>query len=261
MGSDLVLLHVRLERCGDADRSGFCNAAGAGVVERSVAECSGSGACRITRPALSGQRLTLLNTLHAPRSSHASKVAELFSKIESLGYVLAWMRSDREEMAVDLVELPRLRLSFETRYEDGEVRFYCREHAGLFIATRSCPNSERLLGGLPCAMLLMNRMEELFLVVNAAVKPVRPSQPEYFPSAILLDRQDRAWLSKLSAKYYLYPVHISRRFLTMPSLASMLYMLVLRFLSREYEEVFKMANSCVSDTELSNEEKQVILVR
>ena len=226
-------------------------------MERTKARCQGSGVCSITQPIPSVQRLTLLNLVHAPAASHLSRVAELFSKIESLGYVLAWMKSDREDIAVDVVELPRLKLSFEARHEDGETRFYCREHAGLFIATGACPNSEHIMTGLPCALLLKNRVEELFVLVNAAVKPTRPKQPEYFPTALVPDRQDSAWLSNLSATYYLYPVHVSRRFLTMPTLSSMLYMLVMRFYSRQYEEVFKLANSCISDTELTNEEKQV----
>lgn len=60
-------------------------------------------------------------------------------------------------------------------------------------------------------------------------------------------------------RYYLYPVHASRSFVTLPTLASSLYLLLLRFLSRQYELVFRMADSCVSDTALTPEERQVRL--
>jgi hypothetical protein len=260
-GTDLVLLHIQLEKNSEPDNSGYCNSPGLAVVERSKAECSGTGVCSVTHPIRNSQRLTLLNLLHAPGSSHLSKVAALFTKIESLGYVLAWSQSDQEDMAVDLIELPRLKLSFKAIFEDGELRFYCREHAGLYISTENCPDSEILMHGLPCALLLTNQVKDHFILVNSAVKPLKPAQSESFPSALLLDRQNSDWISNLSAKHYLYPLHVSKRFLQMPTLASMLYLLVLRFYSRNYEEIFKMANSCVSDTELSKEEMQVLVDR
>jgi hypothetical protein len=260
-GTDLVLLHVQLEKCSEPDNSGYCNAPGFAIVERTQAECSGTGVCLVTYPVRNSPRSTLLNLLHAPVSSHLSKVAALFTKIESLGYVLAWSLSGEEDMAVDLIELPRLKLSFKAIFEDGELRFYCREHAGLFISTENCPDSEILMYGLPCALLLTNHVKERFILVNSAVKPVKPPQSVSFPSVLLLDRQDKDWISNLSAKHYLYPLHLSKRFLQMPSLPSMLYLLVLRFYSRNYEEIFKMANSCVSDTELSKEEMQVLIAK
>jgi hypothetical protein len=96
-------------------------------------------------------------------------------------------------------------------------------------------------------------------LVNAAVKPLRPSQKEHFPSALLLDRSDKLWISNLTIPYFLYQVHISQRFLIMPSLASILYLMLLKFYARDYTNVFKFANSCVSDTEMAKEEKQVMI--
>jgi hypothetical protein len=101
-------------------------------------------------------------------------------------------------------------------------------------------------------------MKEYYIVMNAAAKPLRPNQRENFPSALLFDRADRTWLSHLSVPYYVYQVHVSRRFLVMPSLASMLYLLLLRLHAREYGDIFKFVYSCVSDVELSREERQVI---
>ena len=58
-------------------------------------------------------------------------------------------------------------------------------------------------------------------------------------------------------RHYLYPLHLSKAFLFAPTLASALYLLLMRFLDRQYDEVFKLADSCVSDTPLSPEERQV----
>ena len=70
-------------------------------------------------------------------------------------------------------------------------------------------------------------------------------------------RNDASWIQGVGeVKYYLYPVHSSRSFVTLPTLAASLYLLVLRFMSRNYHEVFQMADSVVSDTDLSKEEAQ-----
>ena len=58
-------------------------------------------------------------------------------------------------------------------------------------------------------------------------------------------------------RYFLYPVHISNGFLFTPSLASSLFLLLLRFLDRQYDKVFQMADACVSDTELTQEEAAI----
>ena len=47
----------------------------------------------------------------------------------------------------------------------------------------------------------------------------------------------------------MYPVHISNGFLFTPSLASLLLLMLLRFLDRQYAAVFQMADTCVSDAE------------
>ena len=261
-GASLVVLQVRLIPTGKADGSGFCNACGDACVERWLADCTGEGSCAVVRPKQDGGKcLRLLNLLHAPENSALARAAAIFSQIESIGFILAWTTSkEGEDLSVDLVELPRLRLSFAGKLDDGKLQFYSQEHAGLFISQEVCQYSDQLLAGLPCALLLTNAMKELYILVNAAVKPLRPNQCEYFPSAQLLERRDHVWLANLSVPHYLYQVHISRRFLLMPSLSAMLYILLLRFQARQYAEIFKIANSCVSDTDLTKEEKQVSLI-
>lgn len=252
------MLICRLIPRGTADQSGFCNAAGDLSIQRIEAECIGSGPCTTFRPRKGGKPLTLLNILHAPPRSKLARVAAIFSQIESAGYILAWTYAqESEEVSVDLVELPRLRLSFVSGLVDGKPRFLCQEHAGLFIANHRCVHTKKLLAGLTCALLLSNATKEYFVLMNAAVKPLRPNQVAKFPSALFFDRRDSKWISNLSVPHYLYQIHISRRFFIMPSLASMLYMLLLRFHAREYAGIFKIVNSCVSDVELTKEEKQV----
>eukprot|EP00959_Pyramimonas_sp_CCMP1952_P226111 4728417-Pyramimonas_sp.AAC.1 len=51
--------------------------------------------------------------------------------------------------------------------------------------------------------------------------------------------------SGVQLRHYFYNVHVSRKFLVMPTLAASLYMLLLRFLDRQYGAVFRMADSIV----------------
>jgi hypothetical protein len=253
------MLTCALTKKGGQDTSGFCNSAGSFVVQRVRAVSAGSGPCQIVQPVAGSPTLTLLNILHAPKGSGLGRVAALFSQIESIGYILAWSRCDGQAARVDRVELPRLRLTFTARLVNGEMRFACLEHAGYMITNRAFPDAERLLAGLPCVLLLENSCSEFAAIVNAVVKPFRPNQQERFPSALLLDRADPGWLSNVCMPYYFLQFHISRRFFLMPSLASLLYILLLRFYAREYSEIFKIAHSCVSDVELTKEERQVTI--
>ena len=54
-------------------------------------------------------------------------------------------------------------------------------------------------------------------------------------------------------------VHVSETFLFCPSLASSLYMLLLRFLARQYEAVVGLASGCVADSPPTAEERQICM--
>ena len=154
-----------------------------------------------------------------------------------------------------MVELPRLRLSFEVRAGGGadEVRLYSREHAGLYLSQVSNPSIEQLLHGLPHAVALQGDDGDFALLVSAAAKPVLTAD-----GSTRLHRGDPTWLSALpQARHYLYPIHPSGTHLCSPTLASSLYLLLLYFLHRMYAEVFQLVDACMTDTELSMEELQL----
>ena len=56
---------------------------------------------------------------------------------------------------------------------------------------------------------------------------------------------------------YVYPVHTSCTFLFARTVASGLYLLLLRLLTQHYAIAFEMIDTCVSDTPLSREEQQI----
>jgi hypothetical protein len=118
---------------------------------------------------------------------------------------------------------------------------------------------QKLLQGLPHSVLLEDDKGRFHVLLPAATLPMRHQQPgATFASELVLEHSDQNWLHALGdVRHYLYPIHASKAFLFTPTLASAMYLLLLRFLDRQYEEVFRVADSCVSDTKLSSEERQI----
>jgi hypothetical protein len=72
----------------------------------------------------------------------------------------------------------------------------------------------------------------------------------------VFSRGEARWLHALGSdvRHYLYPVHPSEALLSTPSLAAALYLLLMRFMARQYADVFRMVESCVTDMKLTSEE-------
>ena len=57
-----------------------------------------------------------------------------------------------------------------------------------------------------------------------------------FSTEVVLDRANSEWLSNVgNAPAYIYPVHVGRLSLSWPTFAAGLYLLLLRFLARQYQ--------------------------
>ena len=213
----------------------------------------------------SRETLTLLNLLHAPPGSALRQLATLLSRLEYLSHILVWTRKSDATLAdscdIDLVELPRLRLSFTAESSAAGLRLHCVEHAGLSVSGRDRMDARtrELLKGLPHSLLLENEVGELSVLVSATTLPSRPAlAAAVFSTEVVLDRSNKAWLKSVgNAPAYLYSVHVGRLGLAAPTLAAGLYLLLLRFLDRQYASVFRTASCCVSDMPLSAEELQI----
>ena len=109
--------------------------------------------------------------------------------------------------SIDLVELPRLRLSF--RVEAHPFRLCCVEHAGLVIAPS--PSDKRtlaLLKPMPSPLLLESSQGEQYVLLSATTLPTRPAlKAALFSTTLVLDRSDHKWIAACgNAPVYLYPV-------------------------------------------------------
>ena len=82
------------------------------------------------------------------------------------------------------------------------------------------------------------------------IPPRRPQiKDEPFSTFIVLNRSELP----PAERFFLYPIHVSISFLMTKGLNSALYLMLLRFLHRDYDEVFRLADSVATDTQLNAE--------
>ena len=83
---------------------------------------------------------------------------------------------------------------------------------------------------------------------------IRPHRPlilsEPFSTFIVLHHSD---VLALAERFFLYPVHVSLSFLLTKGLNSAVYLMLLRFLHRDYADVFRLADSVATDTKFNKE--------
>ena len=207
--------------------------------------------------------LVLLNLLYAPRSSRLHSILKVLSRIETAGYIVAWTKAcncakqpkptllEHGCPPIDLIELPRLKLSFVGRFDhQNEYRLYSVDHVDLFISNERNATYNKMLVGIPHSILLSNVRGEVQILVPVlpVVRPAIGDEP--FSTFIILYRNQ---LETLAERFFLYPVHISFSFLLTKGVNSALYLMLLRFLHRDYAEVFRLADSIATDTPFNDE--------
>eukprot|EP00958_Prasinococcus_capsulatus_P016955 scaffold1900_cov389-Prasinococcus_capsulatus_cf.AAC.31 len=239
-------------------------------------------------PDYQSESYMLLNLQTATHGSLAT-IRQLFIRMESLSHILVWSRNSpagdqgsalglggEDPLSIDLVELPRLQLRFSAK-EDApfpletlgsmddpktglgkQVHLYSEDYPGLFISNLRDRALLHLLSGIPRSLLLQNSEGQLFVLVAANSLPSQPeiSSSEYaVPEATsVLFNHDA--ISAIEATHYVYPVHVSGAFLLTQSLASSLYLLLLRVLYLQYDKAFEVVESSTSDKPLNRCEQQ-----
>ena len=71
------------------------------------------------------------------------------------------------------------------------------------------------------------------------------------------DRANGEWQEVMETRYYLYQVHTSVTFLHTPSLAAALYLVLTRFLARDYSAAAAVISTCTVDIPFTAEEKWI----
>eukprot|EP00744_Colponema_vietnamica_P004831 GILI01007158.1.p1 GENE.GILI01007158.1~~GILI01007158.1.p1 ORF type:complete len:1056 (-),score=346.73 GILI01007158.1:456-3395(-) len=157
--------------------------------------------------------------------------------------------------SIDLVELPRLKLSLTARLDHhGVMRLYSIDHSDLFVTHESSDLVSKMLSGIPHSLIFSNVQGELSVLVPV-IQPVRPAilaQP--FSTFIVFNRSAFVLFNQ---RYFMYPVHVSCSFLLTKGINSALYLMLLRLLHRDYDECFRLADSIATDTNLSSEGRAI----
>ena len=126
------------ERNDDDDAPPAAAHSGANHVHAAAAAAAAAAAVAETdelRPTL-----TLLNQLLAPSGSPLRRLSRLLARLDDMSHTLVWSSSPAVHpgaaCAIELIELPRLHLTFRARRHDGEIRLFCEQHEGLFISNK-----------------------------------------------------------------------------------------------------------------------------
>lgn len=188
---------------------------------------------------------------------------QLLLRLDSLSSILAWSKTNptgSTAVSIDLIELPRLRLTFEKKViADGTVRYMCLEQSGLYLAQYSEQlKIDHILDGLPHAVLLTNSESEYFVLLPATAKPsIVKVKGDMFSYQLTLNRMDESWVENTGeSAYFVYPIHSSGGFLCSRSIGSTLYLLLFRTLMRKYSDAYKLIETCICDTVLTPQEQQ-----
>jgi hypothetical protein len=199
--------------------------------------------------------LELLDLQYA--EGNLAELADFFMQLEDLSSILCWTpaapsaaSSARSTHLVKTIELPRLQICFNaTPGPDGIIRLYSSNHAGFFISQRMTDMLRETLRGLPHGVLLEDVRGDLSFVVPSRL-PLR-SRPTSWEDAFDTTIMFPYDMHYDGARHFVYPVHLSQTLLFTPTLASTLYLLLLRFSSRQYADVVSLADVCVSDVTLT----------
>jgi hypothetical protein len=197
-----------------------------------------------------------------PESLHA--LVRILLRLDTLGNIMAWSHvdpTDGNPVTIDIIELPRLRLTFERRFDgQGQARYFCLEQSGLFLAGyQDSLKFKKLLNGLSRVVLLANADDEYFALLSAIAKPslakMKGSKNAF---SVVYNLSSAEWLENTGeSTYFIYPIHASGCFLSSKSIGSSLYLLVLRLMSRMYKEAFRLIESCVCDLPFTDQEQQI----
>lgn len=165
--------------------------------------------------------MQMIDMLYAPKDSKLQSLAKVFSRLDNIAHVLCWSRTSTAGDTADVVEVPRLSLTFiATEDDSGKVRLESSDHAGLFVHTAAFgldKQTTEMLRGMPQSLVLTNSNGQ-HTILCAAIPVLRPIIPEDpFSTELVLDRHRvnsdkiRKWVNGRSwsehvPRYFLYAV-------------------------------------------------------
>jgi hypothetical protein len=111
------------------------------------------GEAVVVRRIVAGMSMTLLNLRDAKPESPLHTLADYLVRLENLSHILVWSSSPPSvQSTVDLIEFPRLSLTFRRETESGNYK--CDELGGLRLSNVRNENILRFVEGLRTAVIL-----------------------------------------------------------------------------------------------------------
>ena len=132
-------------------------------------------------------------------SSTRLRVMQVISRLDIPAHTLVWSKtkpsSPSQGCTVDVIELPRLRLSFTLREHARQVRegvearspaLWCDQHPGMFLSSRGDEDGVAgILQGLPHAVLLEDTFGNMFVLASAIAKPILATNVQHPANQLL----------------------------------------------------------------------------
>ncbi|CAJ1390236.1 unnamed protein product [Effrenium voratum] len=218
----------------------------------------------------------LLNLLSAPKGTPLHSVALWAARLDDLSHVLAWGSCAEADQTkpnwacapMKILQFPRLGLTFFVKEDpnSGEEpkRLVSADFGNLSVPLAPVPEQvAKLLTGIPHSVILCDELQALHVLVpqNLPMRPNLRGRP--FTTEIVFERLGKwgkKWASKAKVTYFKYEVHVSKGFLIAPSFSSAMYLLLLRFLARDYGGVCSLVHAVGTDAPLNEEEAQILQV-
>ena len=201
--------------------------------------------------------LVLVDVMRAPPRSLLGRIADWVTRLDCLSHVLVWSFSDArpgEELEVNLIEFPRLGLSFKAAAGSagGDPRFECVEHSGTWVSDLRSDAVNAHFAGLPHGVLLQDASNAQHLLVSNVPMHRPDVRAEPF-STFVVPAPFAGWGRNIKTRHYVYPLHPTEAFFTTPSLAAALYLVYLKIMARDYVGVTPLIPACSTDVAYDKE--------
>ena len=251
-----IRAEVQMKKRGKIVRATGYNGVVAKVAKVSPAETPGEAA----------RKEVLLNALQAPTGSALWSLIRTISRVEHASNVVVWgVPSESGEHRITRVELTRLKASFSVRkhtaLDDSQrMLLFSADLPGFYIVDfdELSSQAKELVQGVPQMLVLCSLQNEIIVMVpnSKAVRPQVRGRP--FSCEIVFDLDNREWKKNAEVEYFTYQVHQSGLSLVPKGLASGFYLLVLKFLGRDYQQACAMVSSISTDAALTKQEQQIL---
>lgn len=193
----------------------------------------------------------LLNLLYVPEGSYLAALRDYLVRVEDLPHILVWTKGDGKGNAVnvDLIELPRLGVSFASRVDaSGASRMYSSLHVGMYLSLKWTPAADKSFACFPHGLVLENVDGEMAVMVPATL----PQKVKYATGGgrLVFCHAPPVGDSGIVGvvPHYYYPVHLSNMFLFTTTLEAALYLILMRAIHYLYAEALQLAEACITDS-------------